>query len=232
MKEFLNNLYHTCAAGRTQSGVDQLFQVLPALLGERLFKSVNDILIQADLQRLDTSSMYAMVHLICNYIHQLPDYRNFYQRVREEYARRGEPSNRIASLFDKYENGGNRLFDPNAPPHDYRSHEEKFDEKLSAKIVWAKSLGDKDLEDMLTFYQAERTQREEKERTFKNLERVMGEKEMRKKTIQALREMADLLDENIGCWPGIYYCSLPEDPSLKRTFIDRIEVVISYPWPG
>jgi hypothetical protein len=47
-----------------------------------------------------------------------------------------------------------------------------------------------------------------------------------------LKDMANLLEKSTSCWPGIYYCNLPDDPLLKETFIDGIEVVISYPWPG
>jgi hypothetical protein len=231
VKEFLDNLYKACASSRAD-GVDQLFDVIPALLGERKFAVVDSILRDMDLSRVHTSTMYSTVHLVCNYVDQLSEYKTFYQKSREEYARRGEPSERISKLFDKYENGGDPKwkYDPNAPP--YKSPDQKSDEKLDAAIARAHELGDKDTEDYLTYYKAEMLRYKDRDRKFREMQYTMGEEEMRKRTIKALRDMADLLDKSTGCWPGIYYCDLPEDPLLKKTFIDGIEVTISYPWPG
>jgi hypothetical protein len=184
-----------------------------------------------DLNRIDTSTMYCLVHLVSSHIHQLPFYRPLYKKIREEFARRGRSSDEIGELFDKFENGWeDRLYDPNAPP--YKSPDQKSAEKLQAKIRWAREIGDKDLEDFLTFYQASKVHRDERDDQFYQLRNSLGEEVLRKKTIQALRDMADLLENNSGSWPGIYYCKLPENPLLKKTFIDGIEVIISYPWPG
>jgi hypothetical protein len=230
VEKFLSNLYKQCAFSNGD-GTYQLFDVIPTLLGQRKFEAVDGIMKDVDLSKIDTSTMYSLIHLTASYIHQLPHYRPTYKRVREEFARRGESSQHINDLFDQYENGWkDRLFNPDEPIH--QSHTEKFEEKLRSKIVWAQQTGDKDLVDMLTFYQAERLRRDERDHKFREMRHLLGEDEVKRRAITSLRKMADLLEENSTGWPGIYYCDLPEDPLLKKTFIDGIEVVISYPWPG
>lgn len=229
-KHFLDNLYKQCASSRAD-GVDSLFDVIPSLLGQRKFEVVNNIMRDIDLSRVHTSTMYSLVHLVSSYIHQLPEYRPLWQRCREEFARRGEPSKRIEDLFGKYENGWeDRLFDPNAPEPKY--YDPYSTEKLDNAIARATELGDKDIIDYLTYYKAERLRYHDKDRKYRDLAHTLGDEEMRKRCIKSLREMADLLEKTTSCFPGIYYCDLPEDPLLKKTFIDSIEVTISYPWPG
>jgi hypothetical protein len=230
MKEFLDTLYKACVAPNDDS-MGLIFDVLPKLGGQRKFDVMNQLLVDIDISRLDTSAMYGIVHCISHYINQLPQYRTFYQNVREEFARRGEPSARIKDLFDRYENGWRGdLYDPNKPP--YKSPDEKFEETLEAKIAWAQEIGDKDLVDMLTYYRSYRLGSQERDRKFQKMRMDMGDEELRKRTVESLREVADKLDKSAGSWPGIYYCDLPEDPLMKNTFIDGITVVISYPWPG
>jgi len=230
MKEFLDNLYKQCAAN--ENGVYALFDVFPALLSQKKFDVVNGLMKDLDLSRIDTSVMYAAINCTCSYIDQLPEYLPLYQRIREEFARRGEPSSRISSLFDRYKDGGDpaRKYDPNAPP--YVDQDIKSAQRLDDKIAWAESIGDKDLVNYLTFYKAGRLRHDERENKFRNLQKLLGDEEIRRRSIKSLREMADLLEKNSGSWPGIYYCDLPEDPLLKKTFIDGLEVIISYPWPG
>lgn len=231
MKEFLDNLYKQCASSRS-AGVDELFSVIPELLNERKFEFVDFILRDMDLSRVHTSTMYSTIHLVCNYIDQLPEYRIFYQKVREEYARRGESSDRISKLFDKYKDGGNPewKYDPNAPLR--KGYEEQQEDKLDAAITRSHQIGDREIEDYLTYYKAEMLRHKDRDCKFKNLQHTIGKEEMRERAIKALRNMADLLENSTSCWPGIYYCDLPEDPLLNKTFIDGIEVIISYPWPG
>jgi hypothetical protein len=229
IKEFLENLYKQCV--HKADAVDQLFDVIPLLAKQHKFDVLNQILVEMDLSRVDTSTMYSLIHLISPYINQLPHYKKIYQEIREEFARRGETSEHINKLFDKYENGWeDRLFDPNAPP--YKSPEQKREELLDSKIAWANQIGDKDLVDMLTYYKASLLSHKEKHSKFHQMRNDMGEDEMRKRCIKSLKDMANLLEKSTSCWPGIYYCNLPDDPLLKETFIDGIEVVISYPWPG
>ena len=231
MKEFLDFLYKTCASSKA-SGVDALFDVIPELLGERKFDAVNTILEEIDLTRVHTSTMYSLCNLTCSYIHQLPQFSNYLQLCREEFARRGEPSERISKLFDKYKDGGDpsRLYNPDAPPG--KGYEEQRDDKLDNAISRAEIFGDKEIIDYLNYYKAEMLRYRERDEKYRKLERLLGEEELRKRCIASLREVADKLEKSTGCWPGIYYCDLPEDPLLKKTFIDSIEVTISYPWPG
>lgn len=230
MKEYLDTLYKACVAPNEDS-MFVVGDVFPKLCGQRKFDVVNQLLIDIDLSRLDTSAMYGIVHMISSYINQIPQYKTFYQSVREEFARRGEPSARIKNLFDRYENGWEKdLFDPNKPP--YKSPEQKAEESLDAKIAWAKELGDQDLVDMLTYYRSYKLGAEDRDRKFREMRFSMGDEELRKRTIESLREVANVLEKSAGSWPGIYYCSLPKDPLMDDTFIDGISVVISYPWPG
>lgn len=232
MKEFLDTLYKACVAPNDDS-MGLIFDVIPKLCSERKFDVINQLLVDIDISRLDTSAMYGIIHGISRYVNQLQQYKIFYQNVREEFARRGEPSARIKDLFDRYENGWEKdLFDPNKPPYEYKSFEEKSEEKLAAKLAWAEEIGDKELVDMLTYYRASKLKHQERDLKFQKMRRDMGDEELRKRTIESLREIADTLDKSAGSWPGIYYCDLPEDPLMKDTFMDGITVIISYPWPG
>jgi hypothetical protein len=233
LKDFLKTLYKLSATDHIDNGIDYLFRVVPHLKSERRFAELNDLLISLDLTRLDTSLIYAMVNITSDYREQLPYWTGFYQACREEFARRGEPQNRIGDLFDRYkEQDPKRKFDPDAKVTPYKSIELVTDERIKARIDLANSQGDKELADLLTYYQAERLNREERQRKFQQLRATAGDEELRKRCVKSLREIADTLDKTESCWPGIYYCDLPDDPLLKKTFIDGIEVIISYPWPG
>jgi hypothetical protein len=230
MEEFLKTLYKVCSSQK-DSGVDLLFDIVPGLLGQRKFDEVNLLLTKIDLSRLNTSVMYAVINATSDYRFQLPYWNNLYQSIREEFARRGETKKRIESLFDRYKEPDlKRLFNPNTPSH--KSPEETMDDKIKTKLELARQLNDQDLEDMLNYYQAERLRYKERDDKFRKLRLLLGDEEIRKRCIKALREMADTLDETTAGWPGIYYCDLPEDPLFKKSFIASIEVCISYPWPG
>jgi hypothetical protein len=230
VKEFLDNLYKQCSSSRAD-GIDEIYGVVGTLLVQRKFEVVNSILRDMDLAKVHISTMYALIHMTSPYIYQLPNYRTTYQKCREEFARRGETSEEIDDHFNKYKDGWqDRLFDPNAPPN--KNYHESQDAKFNAVMDKAQKLGDKDIIDYLTYYQAYSLQFRDRDRKFRNLRSIIGEEEMRTRCVQSLREMADKLESTTSCWPGIYYCDLPEDPLLKGTFIGGIEVVISYPWPG
>lgn len=227
---FLDNLYKQCASSRSD-GVDALFDVLGPLCAERKFEVVDKILETMDLSRCHTSTLYCTIHMVSSYIHQLPHYRPIYKAIREEFARRGEDSEHISDLFDKYENGWeDRLYDPNEPER--KPYEPHSTEKLDFAIARATEIGDKDIIDYLNYYKAEQLRYKDRDRKYRELAHTLGDEEMRKRCIKALRDMANLLESTTSCFPGIYYCDLPEDPLLKKTFIDGIEVTISYPWPG
>ncbi len=232
MKEFLDNIYKQCATSKGDPSYE-IMKVLPKLFSEKKFEIVDNIFNQIDLSRLNTSAMYSFINLSARYIHQLQEYRSLYQKVREEFARRNETSERISNLFDKFQNGfgiNNEVYDPNETP--YILPDVKDAQRLDAKINWAKEIGDKDLVTYLELYKSYSMRPEEKDAKFRKLSHDIGEDELRRRCIKSLRDMADLLETTTSYWPGIYYCDLPEDPLLKGTFIDGIEVTISYPWPG
>jgi hypothetical protein len=230
VEEFLKTLYKICSVSRAD-GLDLLFDIVPGLLKPTTFDEVDKLLVTIDLSRVTPSTMYALVNLTSDFRFQLPNWERYYQRCREEYARRGESEKHIQDLYDRYETPDpKRLYNPNAIPQ--KTHEEKHEDVINAKIALAKQLGDKELENCLTYYQSMRQDSRDRERKFHQLRTMGSEELMREKCIKALRAMADKLEESTSCWPGIYYCNLPDDPLLKKTFIDGIEVVISYPWPG
>ncbi len=229
MKEFLDHLYKVVSS--KQDAVHDLFDVIPDLANEKRFNDINQILVDVDLSKLDTGTMYSMVFLTSSYIRQLPYYTKFFQKVREEYARRGEPESRINELLDQWEDGGgpDRLYDPNRKP--YESYTKKFEETLDKKIAWAQEIGDKELEDILTSHKAARISSHEREEKFRQLRIMLGDNVLRDKAVQALRDMANLLDRGSSSWPGIYWCSLPEKDFDKK-LMSSITVIVSYPWGG
>lgn len=229
MKEFLETVYKKCAVSKS-SAVDEVLSVIAALAKDKKFDAMNSIFLEADLSRLDGGTMYSLVNFTSKYINVLPDYKTFYHRCREECARRGYSEERIKGLYDRLADGGKPLYDPNEPP--YVPSDIKKLESLDKRIADAEAAGDKELAIWLSSYKAYSTGHTEREDQFHKLSHTLGEDELRKRTIKALREMADLLEETAGCWPGIYYAKLPDDPLMKGTFIDGIEVIISYPWPG
>lgn len=219
-----------CASSGADA-LDLLYNTIPPLLSQRNFGEIDLFLATLEMSQVDTSTIYSLVHLLSKYRQQLANWDKLYLQSREEFARRGKPADEITDLFDRYrEIEAKELFNPDAPP--YKSPEQKLEDKLTSKIVWAQEIGDRDLEDLLTYYQASRQQYKEREEKFRHLRQLLGNEELRQRCIKSLREMANTLEEGTGNWPGIYYCDLPENPLLKKTYIDSIEVCISYPWPG
>lgn len=228
MKEFLEFLYKQSFINKGDVS-DQLFTIISNLSRKNKFSDMNLLLESIDLNKLDTSALYIATFLTANYINQLSYYKTFYQSVREEFARRGEEKSKIDKLFSNLENGGNNIYDPNAPVH--KSPDTKFSDLLDEKINFSKDIGDKDLERILNYYKADMIRGKEKRITFDKLRSEAGDEVLRKRTIKSLREMADILEKGTNSWPGIYYCYLPKEPILKN-MIDSIEVVVSYPWGG
>jgi len=228
MKEFFETVYKKSAHSRADA-VDEVLDVICALAKRKDFASMNT-LFNIDLKRIDGGTMYSLVHFTSNYILMLPDYKKFYYRVREEAARRGYSEEKIKDLYDKLAEGGHHLYDPETPEYIYPDRKNLLD--LNQRIEEAEQSGDKQLAIWLSAYKSYSTSSKEREDEFHQMRNIMGEEELRKRTIKSLREMADKLEETASCWPGIYYAKLPDDPLLKGTFIDGIEVIISYPWPG
>lgn len=68
---------------------------------------------------------------------------------------------------------------------------------------------------------------------FRRLQSKLGNEELRKRAIESLREVADILEKSTGSWPGIYYCTLSKWSDRKirgRDLMDGVTVILSYPW--
>lgn len=230
MTNFYLDILYSIASDNGPDAMEILFITFPHLLKHKKYAEVDGILKEVDVTRLPTGTLYGIVHLTSNYINQLSEYRTFHQRVQDEYLRRGEQPKRVYDLLHKYKDGGNHLHDDNAPP--YKSPEEKSRERLDARIQQAQEQSDKELYDFLRFYKEELKRYEDRREKFNYLRKTLGEEGLRTATIRSLREVASLLETTSGCMPGIYYVELPDNPLLKQSFIDGIEVVVSYPWPG
>lgn len=234
IKEFLETLYKMCSSEHADhNAIDEIMDVFGHLSSEKRFDTINQILIEMNLDSVTTSAIYCTFTMIGNLINVLPEYGNFYQRARESYARRGKSESEINDLLDRWKDGGSRLYDPNKPP--YIPPHVKDEQKLNDKIKWAESIGDQDLVNYLTWYKADRNLNKEREAKFRELKISLGEQELRKRTIQSLRGIADILENSSGSWPGIYYCTLSEwaDSVIKkRSVMDGVTVVLSYPWGG
>jgi hypothetical protein len=229
VKEFLETLYKLSRFSHTQ-GIDELWHFMVVYFKDKKFEVIDQLFNEMDLSKLDTSLMYTSVMLASNYHKQISTYPDYYNRVREEFARRGESEDHIKELFDKLRDGGNHPYDPEAPA--YKSPDKLDSEKLSKKIEEAQLSGDPEMVKYLIYYRAHLEHETEKRRKYSELRQNLGDEEVRKRAIVALRKMADLLEKSAGSWPGIYYLDLPEEPFLEKTFIDGLSVVVSYPWPG
>jgi hypothetical protein len=231
MEEFLKTLYKVFAAEDDADGLDLIFQVFPKLLEPSKFEEASKFLATIDLSKVSVAAMLCLVNMTSQYRIQLPNWDSFYRRCREESARRKETEEEVERIFGHYATINEKeLYDPNKAPN--KSHEQRHNDLIESKIALARQLGDEDLSKLLEYYRAMRQDSENKSRKFRELRFTCGDEVLRERCIKSLREIADKLEQSAGSWPGIYYCDLPENPLLKNTFIDGINVVISYPWPG
>jgi len=71
---------------------------------------------------------------------------------------------------------------------------------------------------------------------YKALERRLGgEGPACKEIARKLRIFADHLDkiaDDPSVWPKVYGCNIEEGDLLSNSFIERVSVVLSDPWPG
>lgn len=234
IKEFLETLYKMCSSEVSEHvSVDETMDVFNHLYSEKRFDTINQILIEMNIDKVSSTVLYVTLNSVASLINYLPEYRNFYQKARESYARRGESEKDIDDLIGRFKDGGSRLYDPNAPP--YIPPHVKDEQRLNDKIKWAESIGDQDLINYLNWYKADRVRSETRMSEFHKLKQTLGEEELRKRAIKSLRGIADILESSSGSWPGIYYCSLSEwaDSVIKkRSVMDGVTVLLSYPWGG
>ncbi len=212
--------------------VDEVMDFISIISQNKDFENLNEFLVQVDLSKLTTGVLYCIVWQVCSYINQLPEYRNFYSRVREEYARRNRSEQDIKSLFDKLRDGGPHLYDPNAPKYIPPHVKDKI--RMEEALQRAIDSGDKDLANYITWYMADRESRISRDNEFHKLRHQLGDEELRKRAIKSLRGIADILERSAGSYPGIYYCTLSKwvEGKDKKDIMDGVTVVLSYPWGG
>jgi hypothetical protein len=222
-KEFLNNLYYQCL-NLKEGGADQAYFFISKLLEQKNFSAINSLFSDLDLSLVDTGTMYMMINLTAPYRSKISTYQNFYLKIREEYARRGRSSQDISKLLDHFQ----EVKESSETP--YVSKEESGFNQLNFLIEKAELSNDKELVFWLQLCKSQKLAHANKEDKFRNLVQTLGHDELRKRTIDSLRHMANLLEKTTGCWPGIYYAELPKD--LNSDMLAKLEVILSYPWPG
>jgi len=234
MKEFLEFLYKDKACS-SQFAVDEVFTVIPRLGREKKFDILDNILRDIEADRVDGGVLYALINRVHFYASKLPNYKSFYFKVREEFARNSKSSKEIAALLDKYEVEDIKVYEnPQDEPEELPrlSLEEQHSLLLDQKIDWAKSIGDQDLVKLLQYYKSMRLSRQERMDKYYQLRRDIGHEEVRVRSIKALKEITEKLEKGTSGWPGIYYVSLPKDPFMDKEIMDGMEIVVSYPWGG
>lgn len=228
MREYLETLYKLSYANKARA-MDSIMDTLVHLQQDKMFDEWNQMLIDADLDRISSSCLHFLLKQSANYISVLPAYKDFYYKVRENFAKRGKDHERIANSLDRFADGGYHPYDPNAKP--YVTPEARADNKLAARILKAQEDGDTELVEMLSTLQSYKIGSDDNEEEFRKLRRTYGSEEIRKMSIKALRDMAKMLEETGSGWPQIYYCKLPDD-NLKKPLMNGVTVITSYPWGG
>lgn len=188
-------------------------------LSEKNFKQIDDILIEINLNRLSTSIMYGIINTVSRYINHLQNYKWFWNQVKNEFVKRKNPD--IDELLSPFENGWkDHNYDPSKEDVVKKSLEEIYQEKLNNKIVWAQEIGDEELKNMLSLYQNRLIRDNEKRENYNNINMRYGEKELNKKVAEALRAMANKLEE-----PGMHFmvhCSLPNLPIFSgKDYVEK-----------
>lgn len=237
VEEFLPTLYKLCSLEYTDRAIDELWDVISDLAKEKRFSEINKFISIVDLSKITTGVSYSIIHIISYYYKVLPNYDDFYIRVRQDFARRNKSEQEIEKSFAKFKSGRNwgDVYDPEKPEQANVHPYERYENELDEKIELAKASGDAKTVDYLTWYKSVDMSRKSREEEFRQLNIELGDEELRKRTIQSLRGVADLLEKSTGSWPGIYYCKLSKWAKSRdkdRDIMDSIEVVLSYPWGG
>lgn len=220
-EHILENLYDLSSYSRG-AAVDELYDIIPLWKDSHEFDKMNSFLEQIDLSKFNRSLMYSTVHLVCNYINYLPYYPTFWQKVYDEFIKRSTAPDaskedartpeQIDDLLNRWKDGPgmHEKYDHTKPRPENKSPEQEHTKKILEKIEWAKAHGDKDLENMLTWYNEMRMKGQEEDRVFRNLQSRYGDKEVNKMAATALRAMADRL-ENPGAG-FMTHCVIPTVP--------------------
>lgn len=232
----LENIYDMCQVSRADA-IDELYCTIPELLGARQFDRVNDILQRVDVKRLHNSILYCMVNMTSRYVDVLPHYRTFWQNVYDEfYRRRNDPEaekdqvrtpEQIERLLGDFKDGP-RTFPKYNPEVDDaprpKSHEEQWTDKIDAKMAWAKEIGDEDLYNMLKYYRLERERNQKPRNEYHHMRSRLGDREVDRRAAEALRAMADKIEQNGPHF--IIGADLPQLPIFSGK--DRVEQYVSH----
>lgn len=237
----IENIYDMCKVSRADA-IDELYCTIPEMFGAKQFGVVDQILVDMDVQRLHNSILYCIVNMTSAYVDYLPHYKEFWQRVYDEFhRRRNEPEadkdqvrtpEQIERLLGRFRDGPPILSHKYNPDNDNRVHksiEERWTEKIEAKITWALRIGDKDLADMLKYYKLERARNQKPQNEYHKIRARIGEREFVRRTAEALRAMADKIEQ-----PGMHFivgADLPELPIFSgkdhvERYASHIEVTI------
>lgn len=237
----IENIYDMCKVSRADA-IDELYCTLPEFLSTRQFDRVNEILQQVDVQRLHNSILYCMVNMTSSYVDVLPYYRAFWQKVYDEfYRRRNDPEaekdqvrtpEQIERLLGDFKDGPRCLPKYNPEVDDAprpKSHEEQWTDKIEAKMAWAKEIGDEDLHNMLKYYKLERERNQKPRNEYHSMRCRLGDREVNRRTAEALRAMADKIEQ-----PGMHFiigADLPRLPIFSgkdhvERYVSHIEVTI------
>lgn len=237
----LENIYDMCKVSRADA-IDELYCTIPEMISARQFSVVDKLLVDMDVKRLHNSILYCVVNMTSRYVDYLPHYKEFWRRVYDEFCRRrNEPEadkdqvrtpEQIESLLGRFKDGPGphcQKYNPDDDNRVYKSHEEKWTEKIEDKMTWALSIGDKDLADMLKYYKLERERNQKPQNEYHRLRARIGEKEFSRRTAEALRAMADKIEQN-----GPHFIIGADIPGLPifsgkdhvEKYVSHIEVTI------
>lgn len=190
---------------------------------------VNQILAEIDLSKVDHQFLYILLLFTSNYINELSNYRSFYYRVVGEAIRLGFSEKRINNLYGKYKLGMKPYYNPNAIP--YKSPDERAEEKLQSKIDWALT-NDKDLYYILIDFKNNKDYYNGSKRKYELMHSLFEEAQIKEKTVEALRAMADRIESGHML---LVHADLPQLPifSGEDDFHSSIDAkIISGPMGG
>ncbi len=217
----IENIYDMCKVSRTDA-IDELYCTIPEMFNNKQFGVVDKILVDMDVQKMHNSVLYCIVNMTSAYVDYLPHYKEFWQRVYDEFFRRREEPEadkdqvrtpeQIERLLGRFKDGPPILGHKYNPDDDHRrrqSIEEQWTDKIEAKITWALQIGDKDLADMLKYYKLERARNQKPQNEYHKMRSRIGEREFTRRTAEALRAMADKIEQ-----PGMHFIIGADIPQL------------------
>jgi hypothetical protein len=209
-----------------EDACEYMYQDFPDV--SKHFDTVNQILAEIDLNRVDPQFLYMFLLITSHYINELSNYRSFYYKVIGAAIHQGYSEKRINNLYGKYKLGMKPYYNPNAIP--YKSPDEREEEKLQSKIDWAFT-NDKELYYILTDFKNNKDYYNESKRKYQLMSSLFEEDQIKEKTVEALRAMADRIESDHML---LVHADLPKLPIFSDdNFYSSIEVqIIAGPMGG